>query len=214
MGGKGTVCYTRGLAGHPADNDRDIGFKNVLKNYPDIKVVPTADGVATGWDPAKTTQLTNDFIASGQYDKIQGIWTSGMDKQIVDAIKAANKPFVPIVDADIGGVRRPAPGSDRVPGPQGRRCHQHRRRRRRGRHPGAQAPQRRDGHRDPRPPSRTPSSSTRSLLDNLTDAGKAVLKSWVRSPGLDPQWPLGLQIDGLDHVRPQQAVVLQGRVAS
>ena len=69
----------RGLAGHPADTDRDIGFKNVLKDYPNIKVVPNPDGVATGWDPAKATQLTNDFIASGQYDKIQGIWTSGMD---------------------------------------------------------------------------------------------------------------------------------------
>ena len=93
----------RGLAGHPADTDRDIGFKNVLKDYPDIKVVPTDDGVSTGWDPATTTQLINDFIASGQYDKIDGIWTSGMGKQIVDAIKAANKPFVPIVDADLGG---------------------------------------------------------------------------------------------------------------
>ena len=103
MGGKGTVWYTRGLAGHPADTDRDIGFKNVLKDYPDIKVVPTADGVFTGWDPATTTQLTNDFIASGQYDQIEGIWASGMGKQIVDAIKAANKPFVPIADADIGG---------------------------------------------------------------------------------------------------------------
>ena len=36
----------RGLAGHPADTDRDIGFKNVLKDYPGIKVVPNADGVA------------------------------------------------------------------------------------------------------------------------------------------------------------------------
>ena len=91
LGGKGTVWYTRGLAGHPADTDRDIGFKNVLKDYPDIKVVPNADGVATGWDPAKATQLTNDFIASGQYDKIHGIWASGMGKQIVDAIKAATR---------------------------------------------------------------------------------------------------------------------------
>ena len=74
MGGTGTVWYTRGLAGHPADNDRDVGFKNILKQYPNIKIVPTADGVFTGWDPAKTTQLTNDFIQSGQYDKIQGIW--------------------------------------------------------------------------------------------------------------------------------------------
>ena len=50
MGGKGNVYYMRGIAGHPADSDRDIGFKEVLKDYPNIKVVPTADGVATDWD--------------------------------------------------------------------------------------------------------------------------------------------------------------------
>jgi len=55
LGGNGTVYYSRGLAGHPADSDRDIGFKEVLKDYPNIKVVPNADGVATGWDPATTT---------------------------------------------------------------------------------------------------------------------------------------------------------------
>ena len=79
MGGKGTVYYMRGLAGHPADTDRDIGFKKALAEYPDIKVLPNDDGVATGWDPATGTQLINDFIASGQYDNIQGIWTSGID---------------------------------------------------------------------------------------------------------------------------------------
>ena len=51
----------------------------------------------------RRTKLINDFIASGQYDTIDGIWTSGIDSQVVDAIKAANKPFVPIVGADLGG---------------------------------------------------------------------------------------------------------------
>ena len=56
----------------------------------------------TDWDPAKATQLANDFISSGEYDDVQGIWTSGMDSQVVDAIKAAGKPYVPIVGADLG----------------------------------------------------------------------------------------------------------------
>jgi ribose transport system substrate-binding protein len=103
LGGTGTVWYTRGIAGNPADSDRDKGFKNVLAQYPNIKVVPNNDGVFTKWDPTTATNLTNDFISSGQYDKVQGIWASGMGKQIVDAIKAANKPFVPIADADVGG---------------------------------------------------------------------------------------------------------------
>ena len=93
----------RGLAGHPADNDRDIGFKNVLKDYPNIKIVPAPTASPPAGIRPTATSLTNDFISSGQYDQVQGIWTSGMDKQIVDAIKAAKKPFVPIVDADVGG---------------------------------------------------------------------------------------------------------------
>ena len=118
LGGKGTVWYTRGLAGHPADNDRDIGFKNVLKDYPNIKVVPGPDGVATGWDPAKATSLTNDFISSGQYDQIQGIWASGMGKQIVDAISRGQEA----ARADRGRRRRrlrhPAHSTREVPGPR------------------------------------------------------------------------------------------------
>jgi ribose transport system substrate-binding protein len=101
MGGEGRVWYTRGIPGHPADTDRDEGFKKALAEHPNIEVVPNAEGVHTNWDPATATQLANDFIASGEYDNIQGIWTSGMDSQVVDAIKAANKPFVPIVGADL-----------------------------------------------------------------------------------------------------------------
>src|SRR3954451_388391 len=101
MGGKGTVWYTRGLAGHPADSDRDVGFNAALKNYPSIKVA-NPGGTFTGWDPATATKITNDFISGGGYDQIQGIWASGMGAQIVDAIKAAGKQFVPIADADIG----------------------------------------------------------------------------------------------------------------
>ncbi|HLO34932.1 MAG TPA: substrate-binding domain-containing protein, partial [Candidatus Deferrimicrobium sp.] len=97
LGGTGNVWYTRGLAGHPADSDRDIGFNNMLKKYPNIKVA-NPGGTFTGWDPATATQITNDFIASGGYDKVQGIWASGMGAQIVDAIKSANKKYVPIAD--------------------------------------------------------------------------------------------------------------------
>jgi ribose transport system substrate-binding protein len=101
MGGEGRVWYTRGIPGHPADTDRDEGFQKALAENPGIEVVPGAEGVHTNWDPATATQLANDFIASGEYDNIQGIWTSGMDSQVVDAIKAAGKPYVPIVGADL-----------------------------------------------------------------------------------------------------------------
>ena len=109
LGGKGTVWYMRGIAGHPADTDRDIGFKNVLTDYPNIKIVrPTMASPPTGIRRRPPSWRTSSSPAA-HYDNIQGIWTSGMDSQVVDAIKAAGKPFVPIVGADLGGFVDAAP---------------------------------------------------------------------------------------------------------
>ena len=111
----------------------------------------------------------NDWIASGQYDETDGIWTSGMDQEVVDAIKAAGKEFVPIVGADRGGFVEQLLDEEGFAGPRGRGRHQHRRRRRRGRRAGPQAPGR--GRRSRpirRPPSPTPSSSSRSSRPTTT----------------------------------------------
>jgi ribose transport system substrate-binding protein len=195
LGGTGTVWYTRGLAGHPADNDRDIGFKIVLKDSPNIKVGPSVDGVATGWDPATTTQLTNDFIASGQYDKIQGIWASGMGKQIVDAIKAANKPFVPIVDADIGGFVSQLLDPTNFPDLKGAAVTNT------ASVGGAGITLALKLLNGEAVTATDPSKANTVLLDpvlldNLTDGGKTALKAWQSVPGMDPLWPLSLSIDG------------------
>jgi ribose transport system substrate-binding protein len=196
LGGTGTVWYTRGFAGHPADNDRDVGFKNVLKDYPNIKVVPNQDGVFTQWDPAKATQLTDDFISSGQYDKINGIWASGMGKQIVDSIKKAGKKFVPIADADVGGFVTQLLDPTGFPDLKGAAVTNT------AAVGGAGitlalkllngetvttsqgAPQANTVLLDP------------VLVDNLTDDGKNKLKEWQSVPGMDPLWPLSLSIDG------------------
>jgi ribose transport system substrate-binding protein len=103
LGGTGNVYYMRGLAGHPADNDRHQGVLKALAENPGIKLLPNNDGVATGWDPDTGTKLITDLINSGGYDDVDGIWTSGIDQQVVTAIKKANKPFVPIVGADLKG---------------------------------------------------------------------------------------------------------------
>jgi len=196
LGGKGTVWYTRGLAGHPADSDRDTGFQNVLKQYPNIKVVPSNSGVFTGWDPATTTQLTNDFIASGQYDKIDGIWASGMGKQIVDAIKAANKKFVPIVDADIGGFVAQLLDSQGFPGLVGAAVTN-------TASVGGAGISLALKLLDKQPVEQSPGAGRPNtvlldpvLLDNTTDQGKADLQKWQSVPGLDPLWPLSLDIKG------------------
>jgi len=207
LGGKGTVYYMRGIAGHPADSDRDIGFKNALANYPDIKIVPNEDGVATGWDPAIGTQLANDFIASGEYDTIQGIWTSGIDSQVVDAIKAANKPYVPIVGADLGAFVGQLLNPTDYPDLTGAAVTNT------AAVGGAGiglALKLLNGE------SVTTAGERPNtvLLDpvvaeNVTDEGKALLASW-QVDGLDPLWPLGLQIEGYTTYTPEQAVACKG----
>jgi ribose transport system substrate-binding protein len=42
-----------------------------------------------------------NILQSGQ--KVDGVWTSGIDSVIVDAYKTAGKPLVPIVGADNNG---------------------------------------------------------------------------------------------------------------
>jgi ribose transport system substrate-binding protein len=98
LGGEGDVVYMRGFAGHPADDDRDVGFQRALDENPGINVVFEEH---TGWDQATGVQQINDFLATGEnYD---GIWTSGIDNVIVDALIEADAELVPIVGADNAG---------------------------------------------------------------------------------------------------------------
>jgi ribose transport system substrate-binding protein len=209
LGGEGTVYYMRGLAGHPADSDRDIGFKNVLAEYPDITVVPNEDGVFTGWDPATTTQLANDFIASGDYDEIDGIWTSGMDSQVVDAIKAANKEYVPIVGADLGAFVAQLLDEEGYPGLEGAAVTNTAAVGGAGIDLALKLLNGEDVE--------TAEDATQPntvlldpvLAENTTDDGKELLGSW-QVDGLDPLWPLGLQIEGWTSYTPEQAIACEG----
>lgn len=98
MGGKGAVVYMRGAAGAGADNDRDVGFKKAMAEFPEITV---AQEVFTGWQQDQGKQQINDIIAAGV--PFQGVWTSGIDNVIVDAFVESGTPLVPIVGADNAG---------------------------------------------------------------------------------------------------------------
>ncbi len=206
LGGKGNVWYTRGIAGNPADSDRDVGFKEALAAYPDIKIVPTDEGVFTNWDPATATQLANEFVSSGAYDDVQGIWTSGMDSQVVDVIKAAAKPYVPIVGADLGafvnqllteqGLTGAAVTNTAAVGGAGVGL----------------ALKLLNGEAVTTDPSASQPNTVLLkpvLAENVTPEGKALLQSW-QVDGLDPLWPLGLQIEGYTTYTPEQAVACKG----
>jgi ribose transport system substrate-binding protein len=96
--GKGNIVELRGAKGVPADADRHKGFTEELKNWPGIHVV---NSVYTNWDwPTASKQMLN-ILQSGQ--KVDGVWTSGIDSVVVDAYKTAGKPLVPIVGADNNG---------------------------------------------------------------------------------------------------------------
>ena len=178
LGGKGDVVYMRGIAGHPADTDRDTGFKKALAENPGIKVVKE---VATKWDPATGTQQINDIMSSGL--KFDGIWTSGIDSNIVDALKTANHPFVPIVGADNAGfvtqllkesgLKGAAVTNPPSVGGAGVKL----------------ATQILDG----KAPSSTTVHVTPELWANSTDDGKAKLTA-ASDPKITPLWPLGLTI--------------------
>ncbi|HUQ43201.1 MAG TPA: substrate-binding domain-containing protein [Candidatus Limnocylindria bacterium] len=209
LGGTGTVWYMRGLAGHPADSDRDKGFKEVLKDYPNIKVVPNADGVATGWDPTTTTGIANDYVTTGLYDEVDGIWTSGMDSQVVDVLKAQGKPYKPIVGADLGAFVKQLLDPTGYPGLEGAAVTNT------AAVGGAGvnlAIKLLDGETIATDPSATQPNTVLLkpvVADNVSDAGKTTLQSW-QVDGLDPLWPLGLKIDGWTTYTPEQAVACKG----
>jgi ribose transport system substrate-binding protein len=178
LNGKGAVIYMRGVAGHPADTDRDTGFKKALAENPGITV---AKEVATKWDPATATTQINDILASGT--KFDGIWTSGVDASIVDALKTANHPQVPIVGADNAGfvnqlltmsdLKGAAVTNPAAVGGAGV----------------ALALQILDGKK----PSATTVHVTPEEWDNSTASGKASLQA-AADPSLPKEWPLGLTI--------------------
>jgi ribose transport system substrate-binding protein len=95
MGGKGNVLEMRGISGAPADTARHEGFTEALKKYPGIKVVKQT---FTGWQFGTGGKQALDVLQSGT--KIDGIWTSGIDYSVVNALKTAGKSSIPVVGAD------------------------------------------------------------------------------------------------------------------
>jgi ribose transport system substrate-binding protein len=111
LNGKGNIVELRGAKGVPADADRHKGFNEELKNWPGIKVVKS---VYTNWDwPTASKQMLN-ILQSGE--KVDGVWTSGIDSVVVDAYKTAGKPLVPIVGADNNGFLKQMLNDEEVKG--------------------------------------------------------------------------------------------------
>ena len=119
-----------------------------------------------------------------------------MGTQIDDAIKAANKKFVPIADADIGAFVKQTLDPSGYPNLVGAAVTNT------ASVGGAgvnmaykllsgQAIQPSAGAGRPNTVLLDP-----QILDNTTDQGKADLQKWIAVPGMDPLWSLSLSIPG------------------
>jgi ribose transport system substrate-binding protein len=193
LGGKGDVVYMRGAAGASADSDRDKGFKRALAEFPNIKVVHE---VFTGWQQDQGKQQMLDFIATGT--PFNGVWTSGIDNVIVDALTESQVPLVPVVGADNAGfvgqlssVKGLTGAAVTNPGSIG----------------GAGitlALKLLAGEKPDHVVHVTP-----ELWENATDAGKAKLKA-AADPSLDPEWPVSISIPDWTTYSKDQIIACKG----
>lgn len=110
IGGKGNVLEMRGISGAPADTARHEGFMRAMEEHPDINVVKET---FTGWQFGTGGKQALDVLQSGT--KIDGIWTSGIDYSVVNALKTAGQDDIPVVGADnnkfLGQLLDGAPGA-------------------------------------------------------------------------------------------------------
>jgi ribose transport system substrate-binding protein len=194
LGGKGDVVYMRGAAGASADSDRDKGFKKALAEFPGIKVVHE---VFTGWQQDQGKQQILDFIATGT--PFNGIWTSGIDNVIVDALVESQTPLVPVVGADNAGF---VGQLSSVEGLKGAAVT----------NPGSiggagitLALQILEGKK----PAQQTVLVEPQLWDNTTDDGKAKLKA-AADPSLSPEWPVSISIPDWTTYTKEQIVACKG----
>lgn len=194
IGGKGGVVYMRGAAGASADTDRDKGFKRALAEFPDVKVVHET---FTGWQQDQGKQQILDFIATGT--PFDGIWTSGIDNVIVDALVESQTPLVPVVGADNAGFVGQLNSTKDLKGAAVT-------------NPGSiggagvtLALQILDGKK----PDKQTVLVQPEIWENVTEEGKAKLKG-AADPSLSPEWPVSISIPDWTTYTKEQIVACKG----
>ena len=82
MGGKGNIVAIKGMLANSVAIDRFQGLENVLKKYPDVKLL-AAD--TAEWDRTKAFEKMKSFLAA--YPKIDGVWAAN-DNMALGALEA------------------------------------------------------------------------------------------------------------------------------
>ncbi|WP_029009266.1 sugar ABC transporter substrate-binding protein [Azospirillum halopraeferens] len=96
----GTVLEVRGIPGNSTDRDRHAGFRQVIDEHPEIRVVE----VVGNWDTGTVQKVVSDALAvHGRFDAV--VCQHGC-RGVTNALLAAGHPKVPVGgDAENGFVR-------------------------------------------------------------------------------------------------------------
>src|SRR5262249_47661023 len=105
MGGKGKIAHIGGQAGHTGAQGRHQGFTNVLKSYPDIKVVDDEPG---DWNSAKTAAIWQRIL--NDHPDITGCFCDNDDmalaaQQVIAAAGKDRQVFVGGIDGMIPAIQ-------------------------------------------------------------------------------------------------------------
>ena len=88
MGGKGNLVILQGIAGVTVNTDRINAFMDVMKAYPDIKVL---DSQPADWNREKGLKVMKTFLT--KHPKIDAVWAQDDDIMLgaIQAIKEAGR---------------------------------------------------------------------------------------------------------------------------
>jgi ABC-type sugar transport system substrate-binding protein len=81
--GKGNILVVEGRINNTTNRERLRGLKDVLKNYPDIKIL---DSKAANWSRAESSILTTKWFTKYSIDDVQAIWAAN-DEMALGAIE-------------------------------------------------------------------------------------------------------------------------------
>ncbi len=97
LGGKGNIVMMEGIP-CVVNSDRVNAFREVMKNYPGIKIL---DSQAANWDTEKGLKLMENFLQ--KYPAIDGVWT-GDDDVLLGALKAYEESKRKDIRCFVGGA--------------------------------------------------------------------------------------------------------------
>ncbi|MGV3550956.1 substrate-binding domain-containing protein [Rhizobium sp.] len=103
LGGKGNIISIRGISGNSIDNDRWRGVEEVIKDYPDIKVIDQGFG---DWAYDKGKQVCESLLIA--HPDVQGIWSSGgaMTQACAEVIEENGLTMIPMTGEANNGFLR------------------------------------------------------------------------------------------------------------